>query len=78
MYASAKDALIQLLESSAGLNRITKSTPGIVRLKNGIKYFQVEVTSEDGAQYGISAYDDEAEELCRVAKLASNDTMIAV
>jgi len=78
VYASAKDALIQLLESSAGLNRITKTTPGIVRLKNGIKYFQVEVTAEDGAQYGISAYDDEAEDLCRVARLSSNEIMIAL
>jgi hypothetical protein len=76
VYASARDALITLLESSEGLNKITKSSPGIIRLKNGIKYFQVEVTSEDGVQYGISAYNEEAEELCRAARSAETELII--
>jgi hypothetical protein len=40
---------------------------GITYLANGIKYFAVEVTSESGVQYGIPGYDEEAEELYRVA-----------
>jgi len=42
-----------------------------VRLANGIKYFAVEVTAEDGVQYGISAYDEEAEELYTLANAKS-------
>jgi hypothetical protein len=49
---------------------------GIIRLKNGVKYFQVEVTSVDGAQYGISAYNEEAEELYRVARSAARPLLL--
>jgi hypothetical protein len=36
-------------------------------MSNGIKYFSVEVSFEDGVQYGITAYDEEAVELYEVA-----------
>jgi len=69
MYESAVDALSSLLESGGytGLNRITDTSKGIRRLANGIKYFTVEVTSEDGTQYAISGYNEEAEELYAIA-----------
>jgi len=65
VYRSAAHALSSLLESERGNTglKITGMKQGIVRLANGIKYFAVEVTAEDGAQYGISAYNEEAEEL---------------
>ena len=65
MYASAADALLGVLKGQRG-SRIS-SMSKMARLTNGIKYFAVEVTGEDGAQYGISAYDNEAEELYEVA-----------
>jgi hypothetical protein len=71
VYASPKDALVHLLEAKEDLNKITRTSPGILKLKNGIKYFQVEVTSSNGAQYGIAAYDEEAEELFSIAQSAS-------
>jgi hypothetical protein len=67
MYASASDALIGLLRDEELSARITKMSSEVSRLTNGIKYYAVEVTSESGVQYGISAYDVEAEELYRVA-----------
>ena len=71
MYASAKDALTKLLESKEELNRITRTSSGIIRLRNGVKYFEVEVTSFNGAQYGIAAYNEEAEELYSIARSAT-------
>ncbi len=41
---------------------------GIVSVRaNGIPYFFVEVTCQDGSQYGIPAYGEEAIELHREA-----------
>lgn len=74
MYRSAADALLAILDggSSAGSScRITSMSPRIARMNNGIKYFAVEVTAEDGAQYGISAFDKEAEDLYEVAMTRS-------
>lgn len=69
MYASAAEALTALLEGKVdgpGCT-ITSKLHEIAFLQNGIKYFAVEVTSETGAQYGIFGYDQEAEELYKVA-----------
>ena len=73
MYRSAADALSRLLEDERGCTglKITGMKQDIVRLSNGIKYFAVEVTAEDGVQYGISAYDEEAEDLCALATAKS-------
>ena len=73
MYRSPADALSRLLEDERGYTglKITGMKQDIVLLANGIKYFAVEVTAEDGVQYGISAYDEEAEELYTLANAKS-------
>ncbi len=43
-----------------------------------IEYFAVEVTSEAGSQYGISAYGEEAKELCRVATARNTEMPMIV
>ena len=70
MYRSAVDALLELMVDGAkeygGLPcRITKAvSPDSVELAaNGMKYCFVEVTCENGVQYGIPAYGEEAEQL---------------
>lgn len=70
MLSGPAEALTKLLlgEGVEGKGRITSSTGSIKTMRNGIKYFSVEVTFEDGVQYGISAYDEEAEELYKVAE----------
>jgi len=52
---------LRLLRSLGG--RITKSHSAISVLSNGLPYFYVEVTGENGSQFGIPAYGDEAIEL---------------
>ena len=79
MNRSPADALSRLLEDEqryTGL-KITGMKQDIVRLANGIKYFAVEVTAEDGVQYGISAYDEEAEELYSLANARSTSQLSA-
>jgi len=79
VYRSPADALSRLLEDERGYTklRITDMKQDIVRLANGIKYFAVEVTAEDGVQYGISAYDEEAEELYSLANARSTSQLSA-
>ena len=79
MYRSPVDALSRLLEDERGYTglKITGMKQDIVRLANGIKYFAVEVTAEDGVQYGISAYDEEAEELYSLANARSTSQLSA-
>jgi hypothetical protein len=52
---------LRLLRSLGG--RITKSPSAISVLSNGLPYFYVEVTGDNGSQFGIPAYGDEAIEL---------------
>ncbi|WP_148680923.1 hypothetical protein [Candidatus Nitrososphaera gargensis] len=40
---------------------------GIVRVANSMKHFSVQVTCNDGSQYWIPAYRDEAEGLYKAA-----------
>ena len=42
---------------------ITKKSENISHVINGIEYCSVEVTCDDGSQYGIQAYGDEAIDL---------------
>jgi hypothetical protein len=42
---------------------ITKKSQNISHMRNGIEYCSVEVTCENGSQYGIQAYGDEAIDL---------------
>jgi hypothetical protein len=52
---------LRLLQSRGG--RITKSPNALSVLSNGLPYFYVEVTGENGSEFGIPAYGDEAIEL---------------
>ena len=71
MYKSAADALMGLiLGKEKEVSRLPwkiKSIEKPTRMRNGIDYYYVEVTFGNGAQYGISAYGDEAGELRRRA-----------
>lgn len=69
MPSAPGEALSKLLEGKGveGKGRITSSSDGLRTMRNGIKYFAVEVSFEDGTQYGISAYGDEAIELFAIA-----------
>ena len=44
---------------------ITKKSQNISYMRNGVEYCSVEVTCDDGSQYGIQAYGDEAIDLYR-------------
>ena len=52
---------LRLLRSRGG--RVTKIPSAISVLSNGLPYFYVEVTGDNGSQFGIPAYGDEAVEL---------------
>jgi hypothetical protein len=49
---------LRLLRSRGG--RITKIPSGLSVLSNGLPYYYVEVTGDNGSQFGIPAYGDEA------------------
>ena len=51
------------LSSSSGNRRITKIPQNITHMINGIEYCAVEITCDDGTQYGIQAYGQEAIDL---------------
>ena len=74
-YANSIAALQQLLFSGPPPNaeeddsqknvhcHITKKSQNICHVINGIEYCSVEVTCDNGSQYGIQAFGDEAIEL---------------
>jgi hypothetical protein len=62
-YASSIDALYDLLRSC----HITEISASLSHLSNGVEYSFVEITCDDGVQYGLQAYGKEALELNRVA-----------
>jgi hypothetical protein len=76
-YANSIAALQQLLfsglppdakEEGSGRKKniychITKKSQNITHTINGIEYCSVEVTCDNGSQYGIQAYEDEAIDL---------------
>jgi hypothetical protein len=66
-YNDSTDALRQLLLLRLYGGRITGSSSAVSILTNGLPYFFVEVTWEDGSQYGIPAYGEEAIELHKEA-----------
>ncbi len=74
MYENSLMALQKILEiprTSGGRSiptsdvscKISMIPPEISYLGNGIKYYFIEVTCDDGRQYAIQAYGDEAEAL---------------
>ena len=56
--------------------RITRSTEEIVTLANGISYCFAEVTCDNGSQFGISAYGDEAAELFKEVDIMKQITLL--
>jgi hypothetical protein len=67
-YQDSVHALRELLPSkhigsSSRECRITKLSHSVSHLKNGIEYCLVEVTCDDGEQYGIQAFGGEAVQL---------------
>lgn len=75
-YENSIEALQQLLQSGRPDGKeslkknanivdcqITKTSQHIYYMRNGIEYCFVEVTCNDGTQYGLQAYGEEAKEL---------------
>ena len=84
MSCTSVNALQKLLFLSDENNRrnihcyITNTTQRISYMNNGVEYYFVEVTCDDGIQYGIHAYSDEAIELYKEAnkyKLSEQPTI---
>ena len=71
-YQNSVHALRELLpsepnERSSRVCRITKLSHSVSRLENGIEYCLVEVTCNNGEQYGIQAFGGEAVQLHKEA-----------
>jgi len=62
-YGSSVEALHELLSSG----HVTNTYVNISQLTNGIEHVFVEVTCDDGSQYGLQAYGKEAIDLHRRA-----------
>ena len=78
-YKDSVHALRELIppgptESSSRACRITKLSNSASHLENGIDYCIVEVTCDDGEQYGIQAFGREAEQLYKEA-LSRSETL---
>ena len=56
--SSDSSSQLRLLRSRGG--RISKIPSGLSVLSNGLPYYYVEVTGDNGSQFGIPAYGDEA------------------
>ena len=56
--ASDSSRQLRLLRSRGG--KVTKMPSDLSVLSNGLPYFYVEVTGDNGNQFGIPAYGDEA------------------
>lgn len=65
LYDSSVQALQRLLTS--GTCSITKIPQGIPHMINGIEYCAIEITCDNGTQYGIQAHGEEAIELHKEA-----------
>lgn len=63
MYRNSVDAFKQLLSPS-----VSQISTKIGSMQNGITYCIVQVMFANGDEYRIEAYDEEANELCMVAK----------
>jgi len=63
MYRNSVDAFTQLL--SPTVSQITAKNG---RMQNGIAYCTVQVMLASGEEYRIEAYDEEADELYRIAR----------
>jgi hypothetical protein len=76
-YTSSIHALQELLtigpptdkeQGGKGIHcKITRTPQSITYMRNGLEYCFIEVTCDDGAQYGIQTYGEEAKELYKEA-----------
>jgi hypothetical protein len=62
-YSDATDALQQLLQLRSNGGSITSFDRRVSTIANGLPYYFVEVTSQNGSQYAIQAYGDKATKL---------------
>lgn len=62
MYRNSVNAFTQLLSPA-----VSQITAKVGRMQNGIAYRTVQITLASGEEYRIEAYDEEADELYRVA-----------
>jgi hypothetical protein len=76
-YSGATDALQQLLQLRSNGGSITTFARRVSTIANGLPYYFVEVTSQNGGQYAIQAYGDEATELYdEVMRITGNLPML--
>jgi hypothetical protein len=70
-YTDSIHALRELLLMPSNLSHtscsITKISQNVSHLSNGLEYCLIEITCDDGIQYGVQAYGDEAVELHKEA-----------
>ena len=59
-YSYATHALQQLLQLRSNGGSITSFARRVSTIANGLPYYFVEVTSQNGSQYAIQAYGDKA------------------
>ncbi|MGA9910813.1 MAG: hypothetical protein WBP84_11435 [Nitrososphaeraceae archaeon] len=72
-YSYATDALQQLLQLRSNGGSITSFARRVSTIANGLPYYFVEVTSQNGSQYAIQAYGDKATKLYdEVMKITGN------
>ena len=62
-YSDATDALQQLLQLRSNGGSITSFARRVSTITNGLPYYFVEVTSQNGSRYAIQAYGDKATKL---------------
>ena len=62
-YSYATHALQQLLQLRSNGGSITSFARRVSTIANGLPYYFVEVTSQNGSQYAIQAYGDKATKL---------------
>ena len=72
-YSYATVALQQLLQLRSNGGSITSFARRVSTIANGLPYYFVEVTSQNGSQYAIQAYGDKATKLYdEVMKITGN------
>jgi hypothetical protein len=84
-YASSIDALQELLtigpltdKEQGGKDihcKITRTSQSITYMRNGLEYCFIEVTCDDGTQYGIQTYGEEAKELYKKGMRGINSAL---
>ena len=66
---SGPPSISAIIEEKSGNDKknvschITRKSQNISHMRNGVEYYSVEVSCDDGSQYGIQAYGDEAIDL---------------